>query len=47
MIVCAQGAMLTHENIVSDFAAAQEAGIQTHPTDSHVSFLPLAHMFER
>uniref|UniRef100_A0AAQ4PCY2 Arachidonate--CoA ligase n=1 Tax=Gasterosteus aculeatus aculeatus TaxID=481459 RepID=A0AAQ4PCY2_GASAC len=37
-----KGAMLTHENVVSDAAA-----ITPNTEDVSISFLPLAHMFER
>uniref|UniRef100_A0A8D0A536 Long-chain-fatty-acid--CoA ligase n=1 Tax=Sander lucioperca TaxID=283035 RepID=A0A8D0A536_SANLU len=39
-----KGAMLTHENMVSDAAGA---AIVPSPQDTSISFLPLAHMFER
>jgi long-chain acyl-CoA synthetase len=38
--------MLTHANIVSDAAAAGVA-TQTTSQDSYISYLPLAHMYER
>lgn len=45
-----KGAMLTHENVISNTAAFIKI-TQVHCTlsvsDVHVSFLPLAHMFER
>ncbi|CAN9514670.1 unnamed protein product [Ophioblennius macclurei] len=45
-----KGAMLTHKNIVSNcsaFIKITEISCQMHPTDVHISYLPLAHMFER
>uniref|UniRef100_UPI00398F4131 long-chain-fatty-acid--CoA ligase 1-like isoform X2 n=1 Tax=Pristiophorus japonicus TaxID=55135 RepID=UPI00398F4131 len=45
-----KGAMLTHRNVVSNLSAflkvTEEHWVAT-PTDVHISFLPLAHMFER
>ncbi|XP_072559777.1 long-chain-fatty-acid--CoA ligase 5 isoform X1 [Paramormyrops kingsleyae] len=45
-----KGAMLTHENVVSDAAAVLrsiEGAFVPVPQDVSISFLPLAHMFER
>uniref|UniRef100_A0A7N6F850 Long-chain-fatty-acid--CoA ligase n=1 Tax=Anabas testudineus TaxID=64144 RepID=A0A7N6F850_ANATE len=45
-----KGAMLTHKNIVSNCSAFIKMTIQScplMPSDIHISFLPLAHMFER
>ncbi|KAL2102511.1 hypothetical protein ACEWY4_001679 [Coilia grayii] len=45
-----KGAMLTHENVVSDAAAViklLEPVYKPNPEDVTISFLPLAHMFER
>ncbi|KAM3612432.1 uncharacterized protein V6R79_008283 [Siganus canaliculatus] len=45
-----KGAMLTHRNVVSNcsaFIKMTEVSCPTHPTDVHISYLPLAHMFER
>ncbi|XP_054656807.1 long-chain-fatty-acid--CoA ligase 5 [Dunckerocampus dactyliophorus] len=45
-----KGAMLTHENVVSDAAGvvkAFETSIVPNTEDISISFLPLAHMFER
>ncbi|XP_069049190.1 long-chain-fatty-acid--CoA ligase 1a isoform X1 [Lepisosteus oculatus] len=45
-----KGAMLTHENIVSNcsaFTKVTEMICRLNTTDIHVSYLPLAHMFER
>nr|XP_046263078.1 long-chain-fatty-acid--CoA ligase 1-like isoform X4 [Scatophagus argus] len=45
-----KGAMLTHKNIVSNcsaFIKMTESYGQTSPEDVMLSFLPLAHMFER
>ncbi|XP_041672361.1 long-chain-fatty-acid--CoA ligase 5 [Cheilinus undulatus] len=45
-----KGAMLTHENVVSDAAGVMksiESSIIPSTEDVSISFLPLAHMFER
>uniref|UniRef100_A0A8D0ABC0 Arachidonate--CoA ligase n=1 Tax=Sander lucioperca TaxID=283035 RepID=A0A8D0ABC0_SANLU len=45
-----KGAMLTHENMVSDAAGVIktfDVPIVPSPQDTSISFLPLAHMFER
>ncbi|KAK6494198.1 long-chain-fatty-acid--CoA ligase 1-like isoform X2 [Huso huso] len=45
-----KGAMLTHANIVSNAAAfikITETSYCINSSDTHVSYLPLAHMFER
>lgn len=42
-----KGAMLTHKNIVADVAGAVRAGVVINSDDRHLSYLPLAHMFER
>ncbi|GCC26966.1 hypothetical protein chiPu_0005386 [Chiloscyllium punctatum] len=45
-----KGAMLTHRNIVSNFSAfvkVTEGQWVASPSDIHISYLPLAHMFER
>uniref|UniRef100_A0A3Q2P0K1 Long-chain-fatty-acid--CoA ligase n=1 Tax=Fundulus heteroclitus TaxID=8078 RepID=A0A3Q2P0K1_FUNHE len=45
-----KGAMLTHENIVSNcssFIKLTECWCPLDPSDVHISYLPLAHMFER
>uniref|UniRef100_A0A668AWJ5 Long-chain-fatty-acid--CoA ligase n=1 Tax=Myripristis murdjan TaxID=586833 RepID=A0A668AWJ5_9TELE len=45
-----KGAMLTHENVVSDAAGvikSFETSVSPTPQDVTISFLPLAHMFER
>uniref|UniRef100_A0A8B9JV04 Arachidonate--CoA ligase n=1 Tax=Astyanax mexicanus TaxID=7994 RepID=A0A8B9JV04_ASTMX len=45
-----KGAMLTHENVVADaasFVKSFESAFTPLPTDVTISFLPLAHMFER
>lgn len=45
-----KGAMLTHGNIVSNCAAfikTTETSVPMSPNDTHISYLPLAHMFER
>lgn len=45
-----KGAMLTHENVIADTAGvikSIEANLILSPQDVSISFLPLAHMFER
>ncbi|XP_044062190.1 long-chain-fatty-acid--CoA ligase 1-like [Siniperca chuatsi] len=45
-----KGVMLTHGNIVSNcsaFIKMTEVCCPLYPSDVHISFLPLAHMFER
>ncbi|XP_036911066.1 long-chain-fatty-acid--CoA ligase 1 isoform X3 [Sturnira hondurensis] len=45
-----KGAMITHGNIVSDssaFVKMTEKAIVLNDSDTHISFLPLAHMFEQ
>lgn len=42
-----KGAMLTHGNIVADVAGASVCGLDVCAEDVHLSYLPLAHMFER
>lgn len=45
-----KGAMLTHCNIVSNcsaFIKTTEASVPLSHSDTHISYLPLAHMFER
>ncbi|KAJ0050149.1 hypothetical protein NL108_013167 [Boleophthalmus pectinirostris] len=45
-----KGAMLTHCNIVSNcsaFIRTTQSSAPLSPSDTHVSYLPLAHMFER
>lgn len=42
-----KGVILTHANFIADMAGAEVAGIDTYPTDVHISYLPLSHVFER
>ncbi|XP_048043916.1 long-chain-fatty-acid--CoA ligase 1b [Megalobrama amblycephala] len=45
-----KGAMLSHKNIVSNLSAfiqVTKSACPMSPQDSHISYLPLAHMFER
>jgi long-subunit acyl-CoA synthetase (AMP-forming) len=42
-----KGVMLTHRNVVSVLAAAYKAGLVVSANDVHISYLPLAHIFER
>ncbi|XP_068952100.1 long-chain-fatty-acid--CoA ligase 1 isoform X1 [Petaurus breviceps papuanus] len=44
-----KGAMITHQNIVSTcsaFVKATEKALHLNSSDSHISYLPLAHMYE-
>ncbi|NP_001166379.1 long-chain-fatty-acid--CoA ligase 1 [Cavia porcellus] len=45
-----KGAMITHKNVVSDcsaFVKATEKALVLNASDIHISFLPLAHMYEQ
>lgn len=42
-----KGAMLSHGNVVADVAGAGLMGLKLTEADVHLSYLPLAHMFER
>ncbi|XP_054538656.1 long-chain-fatty-acid--CoA ligase 1 isoform X4 [Pan troglodytes] len=45
-----KGAMVTHRNIVSDcsaFVKATEKALPLSASDTHISYLPLAHMYEQ
>ncbi|XP_036620212.1 long-chain-fatty-acid--CoA ligase 1 isoform X1 [Trichosurus vulpecula] len=45
-----KGALITHQNVVSDcsaFVKVTETVVAPSPDDTLISFLPLAHMFER
>uniref|UniRef100_A0A8C1Q8X9 Long-chain-fatty-acid--CoA ligase n=1 Tax=Cyprinus carpio TaxID=7962 RepID=A0A8C1Q8X9_CYPCA len=42
-----KGAMLTHRNVVSNSSAFIYPSCPIGPQDVHISYLPLAHMFER
>jgi long-chain acyl-CoA synthetase len=39
--------MLSHRNIIADVSGAILCGLKVSDTDVHLSYLPLAHMFER
>jgi len=39
--------MLTHENFIADITGGMKNGVEPVETDIHVSYLPLAHVFER
>jgi long-subunit acyl-CoA synthetase (AMP-forming) len=39
--------MLSHGNIIADASAAIKVGMRLQASDVHLSYLPLAHMFER
>ncbi|XP_006882297.1 PREDICTED: long-chain-fatty-acid--CoA ligase 1 isoform X1 [Elephantulus edwardii] len=45
-----KGALITHQNIVCDcsaFVKVTETAITLNASDTHISFLPLAHMYEQ
>lgn len=42
-----KGVMLTHSNLVAMVAGALSSEVNVLPTDVYISYLPLAHMFER
>lgn len=42
-----KGALVTHANVISDYAAADATGLRIEIGDVHISYLPLPHMFER
>ena len=42
-----KGAMLTHRNLVASAAGANYAGLNITAKDNYLSYLPLAHVFER
>ena len=42
-----KGAMLTHGAMIADVAGAIVKGVTLTEEDVHVSYLPLAHIFER
>uniref|UniRef100_A0A8C1CY42 Long-chain-fatty-acid--CoA ligase n=1 Tax=Cyprinus carpio carpio TaxID=630221 RepID=A0A8C1CY42_CYPCA len=42
-----KGAMITHGNVVSNCSAFIKVHCMLNQTDIHISYLPLAHMFER
>ena len=42
-----KGVMLSHKNIIADASGAMISGVQLNVEDVHISYLPLAHMFER
>ena len=39
--------MLSHGNIISMISSSVELGINLRSDDVHISYLPLAHIFER
>lgn len=43
----AKGVLITHENMVSAIVAAMATELQWGTTDFHLSYLPLAHIYER
>ena len=42
-----KGAMITHMNIICLVKSLKGTGMNIEPTDVHISYLPLAHTFER
>jgi len=42
-----KGVVLTHGNFMAAGAGAKGSGVDFYPTDVHISYLPLAHVFER
>eukprot|EP00668_Euglena_longa_P046571 GGOE01062256.1.p1 GENE.GGOE01062256.1~~GGOE01062256.1.p1 ORF type:complete len:741 (-),score=266.28 GGOE01062256.1:578-2605(-) len=42
-----KGALLTHRNIISVVESVRQLGMKLGPKDRHLSYLPLAHVFER
>ncbi|RKO93635.1 hypothetical protein BDK51DRAFT_21855 [Blyttiomyces helicus] len=42
-----KGAIITHRNIVSGYAGMEKQGCTFAPGDAHISYLPLAHCYER
>lgn len=42
-----KGVMLTHANFCAALAGANASGVEIYPSDVHLSYLPLAHVFER
>jgi long-chain acyl-CoA synthetase len=42
-----KGAMMTHANMIADVSAVILTGVDLRSDDVHMSYLPLAHMFER
>ncbi|KAL6640437.1 hypothetical protein ACP70R_021560 [Stipagrostis hirtigluma subsp. patula] len=46
MSTFAQGAVLSHENLIANVAGSS-MGIKFYPSDVYISYLPLAHIYER
>eukprot|EP00127_Corallochytrium_limacisporum_P001349 Clim_evm5s53 gene=Clim_evmTU5s53 len=42
-----KGVMNLHSNLIAAFAGGEKAGIHVNHTDVHLSYLPLAHIFEQ
>ena len=42
-----KGAVITHENMIATIVGVQSMGFDFNKEDSHISYLPLAHMMER
>mmetsp|Transcript_16717 Transcript_16717/g.26998 ORF Transcript_16717/g.26998 Transcript_16717/m.26998 type:complete len:794 (+) Transcript_16717:191-2572(+) len=42
-----KGVLITHSGLISAVAGLRHFGLDIHPTDVHLSYLPLAHIFER
>lgn len=45
--VCLSGAMLTHGNLIANSAGTCTILTDYNPGDKHISYLPLAHIYER
>jgi len=42
-----KGCVLTHANLLASVSGSLHSGVEILPTDVHISYLPLAHMYER
>lgn len=42
-----KGVMLSHNNLTSTLAGLEGGSFETHSEDVHLSYLPMAHIFER
>ena len=42
-----KGAIITHRNMIGTIAGCLKSSLNLNQTDSHISYLPLAHMFDR
>lgn len=39
--------MLLHKTLIAELAGCMKAGIEIHSSDVHISYLPLAHIYEK